>query len=185
MNPMMAQQYGQMNPMAQQQQQQQQQQQRYANGGMPYAVPGSGPMAPPVRMSNAMPIPTSYADNRGGMAPTMGFQVGPQGYGMVPPNQMQRMNPATQGMPQPSMTQQSMQPQSMSHQSMAMPQQSMTMQQQSMAMPQQSMTMSQQSMPMGQQGMPQQSMQVPQPGMVPMQMNGPPNSGPMADASGN
>ncbi|KAF1772478.1 hypothetical protein GQ600_16441 [Phytophthora cactorum] len=137
----MAQQYAQMNPMAQQQQQQ-----RFANGGMPYGVPGSGAMAHSVRMSNAMPIPTSYADNRGAMAPNMGFQMGPQGYGMMPPAQMQRMNPATQGMPQQSMAQQGMQQQSMPHQSMTMPQQSMGMSQQSMAMPQQSMTMPQQSM---------------------------------------
>ncbi|KAL3658283.1 hypothetical protein V7S43_016672 [Phytophthora oleae] len=30
----------------------------------------------------------------------MGFQMGPQGYGMMPPTQMQRMNPGAQGMPQ-------------------------------------------------------------------------------------
>ncbi|KAF4322578.1 hypothetical protein JM18_002991 [Phytophthora kernoviae] len=105
--------------------------------------------------------------------PNMSFQVGPQGYGMLPPTQMQHMNPAAQGMPQQSMP-------------MQMPQQSMPMQQQSMPMQQQNMPMQQQSMPMQHQpqqnmSMPQQNM--PQQGMPQMQMNGPPHSGPMVDAS--
>ncbi|KAI9895914.1 hypothetical protein PsorP6_019058 [Peronosclerospora sorghi] len=178
-NPMMAQQYGQMNSIAQQQQQQQQ---RFANGSMSYGVSGSGPMAHTVRMSNAMSMPTSYGDSRGVIAANMGFQVSSQGYGIMPSSQMQRMNPAAQVMPQQNMQSQSIPHQSitMPHQSMAMPQQSMAMPHQSMAIPQQTMAMAQQSMSMGQQGMPQQSMQIPQQGMGPMQMNGPPNS--IADA---
>ncbi|CEG35862.1 uncharacterized protein PHALS_00191 [Plasmopara halstedii] len=176
MNPMMAQQYAQMNTMVQQQQQ------RFANGGIPYGVSGNGPIPHGVRMSNAMPVSSSYTDSRSVMAPNIGFQMAPQGYNMMSSTQMQRMNSATQGIPQQSMNQQGMQQQP--HQSIAMAQQSLTMPQQSMTMPQQSMAMSHQNLAASQQSMLQHNLQMPHQSMTSIQNSAPSSSGNMSDVSG-